>query len=88
MDLQQLLRHTGVSLSPTEVEGFKTTVNNNERAAIAYKVKLESEFNPEIKGLRDDFNTFRSETKNKKQITFENGYMIEKIGSRTIRTKI
>lgn len=88
MDINHLLRHTGVSLSKEAIEGYKTRLGTQERNRQIEVIKLGNEYNPDIKGLREDFNKFVEQRKQEETEKIENGYLIRKKGNRTTKTKL
>lgn len=88
-NLQSLLSGTGVGfLSEQKVDNYKQLKQSYANGEIKYRVDMENaQGNKELKELRSDFNKFAAK-QDKPDISFQDGYKIEKRGNRTIRTKL
>lgn len=85
--LFDLLSGTGVSLSEKKLGEFKSQKSSFQDSEIKHRIKLENELgNKKIDEFKQSFEKYTKEKKT--EVTFVDGYRIEKKGNRTIKTKL
>lgn len=86
MDISELLQHTGVSLSESAIENYRSAVKAQDDADIVRQYQIFAN-SPDLKGFREDFNAFVEYQKGKDSVIAADGYLITKKGNRTTRIK-
>src|SRR5690606_32081549 len=85
-NLNSLLSGTGVSLSESKLDKYKHKKQAFENNELRHRIELENESgNKKIEEFKKSFE--KHVAKNKTEVTYVDGYKIEKRGNRIIRTK-